>query len=149
MDSFKSSIPAYDACKIVANAIVEYLPHACIVIKPMAGGGEGTARAMIEALNGQLVAKEVMGPLESMEVKAAKITCKAKVPVAVLAGSVGLSKEEYENFGIADAISVKKDDMSLDYAIANSEKLLAEAALSSHESIWSVVTRQNNRNDML
>ncbi|MCK4960809.1 MAG: glycerate kinase, partial [Planctomycetes bacterium] len=57
-----------------------------------------------------------------------RIASAAKVSVGVLAGSVGLTKQEYKNFGVADAIAAKKDDMSLEHAIANSEELLMQAA---------------------
>lgn len=57
-----------------------------------------------------------------------RIASAAKASVGVLAGSVSLTKQEYRNFGVADAIAAKKDDMSLEYAIANSDELLMQAA---------------------
>jgi glycerate kinase len=41
-----------------------------LVIKPMADGGEGTARAMIKAANGQWIRQTVMGPLPDIQVEA-------------------------------------------------------------------------------
>ena len=60
MDSFKGSLSANEACEIVAKTIAECVPTAQIVIKPMADGGEGTARAMIEAADGQWIPRTVM-----------------------------------------------------------------------------------------
>jgi glycerate kinase len=57
-----------------------------------------------------------------------RAAAKSNVRVAVLAGSVNLTKEEYQSFGVADAISAKKADMPLDYAMAQGSLLLAEAA---------------------
>ena len=70
MDSFKGTLAAFDACKIVSDTIGHVLSDALIILKPMADGGEGTARAMIEAGNGKWVARKVMGPLPEKNVEA-------------------------------------------------------------------------------
>lgn len=69
-DSFKGTLTAYEACEIIAKAICESTPEVQLVIKPMADGGEGTARAMIKAANGRWVPQTVMGPLPQMQVEA-------------------------------------------------------------------------------
>ena len=69
-DSFKGTLKAYEACEIIAKAIAEVRPDAQLVIKPMADGGEGTARAMIKAANGRWIGQTVMGPLGDMQVEA-------------------------------------------------------------------------------
>ena len=70
MDSFKGTLTAFDACKIISDAMGHVLSDATIILKPMADGGEGTARAMIEAGDGTWVAREVMGPLPERNVEA-------------------------------------------------------------------------------
>ncbi len=70
MDSFKASLSAAEACGIVADAVGEYMPTAVVVKKPMADGGEGTARVMMDASDGQWVPQTVTGPFEDMRVKA-------------------------------------------------------------------------------
>ena len=65
MDSFKGSLSANEACRIVADAITESVRNVHVIIKPMADGGEGTARAMIEAADGKWIPKKVTGPLPS------------------------------------------------------------------------------------
>ena len=69
-DSFKGTLKAYEACEIIAESIAEIVPEVQLVIKPMADGGEGTARAMIKAANGRWVPQTVMGPLPGMQVEA-------------------------------------------------------------------------------
>ena len=69
MDSFKGTLTAPEACEIIADAVAETIPDAHLVIKPMADGGEGTARAMIKAANGQWIRRTVMGPLPDMQVE--------------------------------------------------------------------------------
>ncbi|MHC4069220.1 MAG: glycerate kinase family protein [Planctomycetota bacterium] len=70
MDSFKGTIGSCEACEIVAESIRRCVPGAELVIKPMADGGEGTAKALIKACGGKCVKKKVMGPLAEMEVEA-------------------------------------------------------------------------------
>ena len=48
--------------------------------------------------------------------------------LAVLAGQVNMPQQEYQKIGIATAISCREDNMSLDYALANSRALLYSAA---------------------
>ena len=98
MDSFKGTLTSYEACEVVAAAIAECAPDAQLVIKPMADGGEGTARAMIKAANGQWVRQTVMGPLPDMQVEAGFAwfgdSKTALVEMASASGLELLSKEQ-------------------------------------------------------
>jgi glycerate kinase len=69
-DSFKGTLRADEACEIIAGAILNVLSDVTVVVKPMADGGEGTARAMIQAGNGRCIPQTVMGPLPQMQVQA-------------------------------------------------------------------------------
>jgi glycerate kinase len=53
---------------------------------------------------------------------------KYNTKVAVIAGTVILTAQEYKKHGIEIAISCKKNDMTLQYAIQNSNKILYSAA---------------------
>ncbi|MDP7421907.1 MAG: glycerate kinase [bacterium] len=70
LDSFKGTLTSREACVIVAESITRRLAAAELVIKPMADGGEGTARALIEAAGGTWISCLVMGPFPEMEVEA-------------------------------------------------------------------------------
>ncbi|MHC4227324.1 MAG: glycerate kinase family protein [Planctomycetota bacterium] len=70
MDSFKGTLKAYEVCQIISDSIREILSDVIIVAKPMADGGEGTARAMLEAGDGKWVPLTVMGPLPEMQIDA-------------------------------------------------------------------------------
>jgi len=98
MDSFKGTLTSYEACEIVAAAIAECAPDAHLVIKPMADGGEGTARAMIKAANGEWIRQTVMGPLPDMQVEAGFAwfgdSKTALVEMASASGLELLSKEQ-------------------------------------------------------
>ena len=70
MDSFKGTLKAHEACTAIKNVIADIISDVVIVIKPMADGGEGTARAMIEAADGLWIPHIAMGPLREMRIEA-------------------------------------------------------------------------------
>ena len=53
IDKFKGSIPATVASQAIANALKQTLPEAECDLCPIADGGEGTAEAVVTALNGE------------------------------------------------------------------------------------------------
>ncbi|HBG77608.1 MAG TPA: glycerate kinase [Phycisphaerales bacterium] len=97
-DSFKGCLSAETASKTIADAIVEQLPKAQILTKPLADGGEGTANAMIAACNGRWIPRKVMGPLPNMEVDAGfawfEKTRTVLVEMACASGITLLSKDQ-------------------------------------------------------
>jgi glycerate kinase len=58
----------------------------------------------------------------------ANLASKSHARLAVIAGEVSVPEKEYQKLGIATAIGCRTKDMSLDYALANSRKLLRSAA---------------------
>jgi glyoxylate reductase len=62
-DSFKGSVTACDAAQALAAGWKQVLPDSEVIEVPMADGGEGTAEALVSALNGSWVTSEVTGPL--------------------------------------------------------------------------------------
>ncbi|MHC4912872.1 MAG: glycerate kinase [Planctomycetota bacterium] len=57
----------------------------------------------------------------------ASLALKSHARLAVIAGEVSVPEKEYQKLGIATTIGCRKKDMSLDYALANSRKLLRSA----------------------
>jgi len=90
MDSFKGSLKALDACTVVTDVICCGLSDVHVIIKPMADGGEGTARAMIEAANGHWVRLEVTGPLPEMHVQAGFAWFDDRTALVEMASASGL-----------------------------------------------------------
>lgn len=70
LDSFKDCLSAEMACSVVAEELQKVIPSAEILQRPMADGGEGTARTMLKALNGEWNPCTVTGPLPGMQVEA-------------------------------------------------------------------------------
>ncbi|MCP2041592.1 glycerate kinase [Neisseria sp. HSC-16F19] len=62
-DSFKESLSAADAAQAIRRGWAEIRPEAEYVCLPMADGGEGTADALVAALNGTWVDADVHDPL--------------------------------------------------------------------------------------
>ena len=62
-DSFKGSLSATDAAKIMADAIHEMDKKIETVLLPVADGGEGTLEPLINATNGKLECVKVQDPL--------------------------------------------------------------------------------------
>ena len=98
MDSFKGTLKAHEACKIVSNVITEMISDVIIVTKPMADGGEGTARAMIEAANGLWIPAMVMGPLSQMQVEAGFAWFQDQTALVEMASASGLELLKPEQF---------------------------------------------------
>jgi glycerate kinase len=62
-DSMKGSLNAVDFCRLSEQVICRELPHAEVICKPMADGGEGTVDAFIEGAGGRYHHCLVDGPL--------------------------------------------------------------------------------------
>lgn len=62
--AFKGSLDATEVAQAIARGVRQVFPAAEIRILPVADGGEGTVRAMVQASGGHTVTTRVMGPLE-------------------------------------------------------------------------------------
>jgi glycerate kinase len=61
--SFKGSLTAREAAEAMGEGVKAYDGNIETVLLPMAEGGAGTVRAMVQATGGQLINTEVHGPL--------------------------------------------------------------------------------------
>jgi glycerate kinase len=91
LDSFKGSLAAPEAAHIVADALQGELGGVETILKPMADGGEGTARAILSGVPGDWVEAEVTGPRDGLTVGAgyAWLT-RTKEAVVEMAAASGL-----------------------------------------------------------
>jgi glycerate 2-kinase len=62
-DKFKGTLTAAEACTAICEGIKSVWPNATCCSRPMADGGEGTARVICEACDGEWLTEEVTGPL--------------------------------------------------------------------------------------
>ncbi len=63
IDSFKGSLTTYEAGAAIREGIKTVYADAKVIISPMADGGEGTAKAIVSAINGTEKRISVCGPL--------------------------------------------------------------------------------------
>lgn len=94
VDSFKGSMTSIEAGKAIENGIKAVLPDACIRVRPVADGGEGTTEALIYGRdNAHLEECEVTGPLGERRT-AAYVTydsADGKTAVMEMAAAAGLT----------------------------------------------------------
>ncbi len=69
-DKFKGCLSAAEVCVAIAEGIHRIDPSIDIDSCPMADGGEGIVDALVVATGGQLIARNVTGPLPDMKVEA-------------------------------------------------------------------------------
>jgi glycerate kinase len=62
-DKFKGTLTAAEACNAICEGIKSVWADASCFSRPMADGGEGTARVICEACGGEWLTEEVTGPL--------------------------------------------------------------------------------------
>lgn len=62
--AFKGSLDAVQVAHAIARGVRQIFSEADIVLLPVADGGEGTVRALVQASGGRTVTTRVMGPLE-------------------------------------------------------------------------------------
>jgi glycerate 2-kinase len=62
-DSFKESLSAMEVADAIEAGFKQVLPDATYVKLPMADGGEGTVRSLVDATDGRIVTAEVTAPL--------------------------------------------------------------------------------------
>lgn len=62
-DSFKGSLTAIEVSDALEQGVKKVFPEAKVEKIPMADGGEGTAQCLVNATQGEIYEKEVIGPL--------------------------------------------------------------------------------------
>lgn len=62
--AFKGSLDAPHVAQAIARGVRQIFPEAELTLLPVADGGEGTVRALVQASGGHTVTTRVMGPLE-------------------------------------------------------------------------------------
>src|SRR6056297_346690 len=62
-DSFKGSLTALEAAENIKKGIKKFDKNINVDLLPMADGGEGTVQSLVDATDGQIIKKEVTGPL--------------------------------------------------------------------------------------
>lgn len=111
IDSLKGSLTSMEAGRAIREGVLNVLPEAQVIVKPLADGGEGTTEALVEGLGGEMVFADVHGPLET-PVKAGygiiRDTGTAIMEMAAAAGIILVGKDkrplEATTYGVGEMI---------------------------------------------
>ncbi|MBU8877598.1 glycerate kinase [Bacillus sp. FJAT-29790] len=90
IDSFKGSVSSIDGSKAISLGIKDVYPEAEILTLPLADGGEGTVETLVQATDGQLIEKEVTGPLNEKLKAVYGILGDGKTAIIEVAAACGL-----------------------------------------------------------
>ncbi len=63
-DSFKETLTATEVCETIEKSMHKVFPNATIEKVPLADGGEGTAKTLVEANHGEIITVAVKDPLQ-------------------------------------------------------------------------------------
>ncbi len=89
-DSFKESMSAFKACDILSQVLKER--GIDVIAMPMADGGEGTIAVLKNQLGGEMIKKEVAGPLKGQRINAEFLwIAKSKLAVIEMSEASGLA----------------------------------------------------------
>ncbi len=89
-DSFKECMTANEACDIIKQAVNSVLPQARCIASPLADGGEGSMRILVEATRGKTFSQKVKDPLGNDVEAAYGILGDGKTAVVEMAAASGL-----------------------------------------------------------
>lgn len=89
-DSFKESMTAKEVCDIIEKGMGSFLKNVEFVKVPMADGGEGTTRSLVDATNGKLYEVQVTNPLGEKITSQFGILGDNKTAIIEMASSSGL-----------------------------------------------------------
>ena len=90
-DSFKGSMTALEAACAIERGLRKAMPDIATVKVPMADGGEGTARAIVEASGGRFITRTVSDPLGRPVRAAFGVAGDGKTAVVEMAAASGLT----------------------------------------------------------
>ena len=63
MDSMKGCLSSLECGEAAAKGLIRAIPDARYIVRPLADGGEGTARAVTMGCGGEFIKLDVIGPL--------------------------------------------------------------------------------------
>jgi len=91
IDSLKGSLTSLEAGRAIETGIHRAMPEAEVTVRPLADGGEGTARALTLGMGGRLVKVRVTGPLGEPVLAEYGIIDDSRTAVIEMASAAGIT----------------------------------------------------------
>ena len=91
IDSFKGSLSSMEAGQAIAEGVKCVHQNAEVVVRPLADGGEGTVKALVEGMGGIFVTKEVTGPLGTPVAAVYGILESSKTAIIEMSAAAGIT----------------------------------------------------------
>ncbi len=89
-DAFKGGLTAKEVADNIEKGVLRVLPGAEVIKIPMADGGEGTVQSLVDATNGRIIEKEVVGPTGERVTAHFGLLGNGKIAVIEMARASGL-----------------------------------------------------------
>ncbi len=89
--AFKGSLKSHEVAAAIAEGVKAAMPDSRTILLPLADGGEGTVRAMVEATGGRIATTKVHGPVGDMVKAGWGILGDGKTAVIEMAAASGLN----------------------------------------------------------
>ena len=90
-DSFKGTLKAKEVAEVIEKGIRKVFPEAKVIKVPLADGGEGTVEALVGAVGGRILTREVTSPLGEKIEASFGILSEGATAVIEMAQASGLS----------------------------------------------------------
>ena len=91
IDSFKGSLTSLEAGNASANGIKNILPNVDIKIYPLADGGEGTCKTLVDGLNGEIKSAEVLNAMGEKIIAEFGEVAEKNLAIIEMASAAGLN----------------------------------------------------------
>jgi len=91
IDSLKGSLTSVEAGLVVKEAVLSVFPDADVALAPVADGGEGTVKALVEGMNGVYETVEATGPLGQKVSAVYGILKESKTAIVEMAQAAGMT----------------------------------------------------------
>lgn len=91
IDSMKGSLSSLDAGYAAQKGILQAIPEAKVMVRPLADGGEGTVDALVQAMNGEFQELTVTGPLGESVTCTYGILPESRTAVLEMAAAAGIT----------------------------------------------------------
>lgn len=91
IDSLKGSLSSLEAGNAIKEGILNVIPDADVIVRPLADGGEGTVEALALGMGGSLETVSVTGPLGAPVDCTYGILAESKTAIVEMSGAAGIT----------------------------------------------------------